>query len=163
GLRHRRAEAPVRTDPGRRRLPALPQLRHRRADGDERRGRRPALVCAHRRRGARAASRRSDRRAADETALRRGRRRPDGEPRWREYRPPVDLYVAPVIGVDLPPVDVEELDVRIPLTAFLRPFNILGWAALAIGDLQLVAPRDEVVLAAGLAWERHVGSGHVPE
>ena len=83
--------------------------------------------------------------------------------RWREYRPPVDLYVAPVIGVDLPPVDVEELDVRIPLTAFLRPFNILGWAALAIGDLQLVAPRDEVVLAAGLAWERHVGSGHVPE
>ena len=74
--------------------------------------------------------------------------------RWREYRPPVDLYVAPVLGVDLPPVDCDELDVRIPLTAFLRPFNVLGWAALAIGDLQLIAPRDEVVLAAGLAWER---------
>ena len=43
---------------------------------------------------------------------------------------------------------------RLPLTAFLRPFNVLGWAALAIGDLQLVAPSDEVVLAAGLAWER---------
>ena len=41
-----------------------------------------------------------------------------------------------------------------PLTAFLRPFNVLGWAALAIGDLQFVAPRDETVLAAGLAWER---------
>ena len=40
------------------------------------------------------------------------------------------------------------------LTAFLRPFNVLGWAGLAIGDLQFVAPRDEVVLAAGLAWER---------
>ena len=73
---------------------------------------------------------------------------------WREYRPPVDLYVAPVLGVDLPPVDCDELDVRIPLTAFLRPFNVLGWAALAIGDLQLVAPSDEAVLAAGLAWER---------
>ena len=73
--------------------------------------------------------------------------------RWREYRPPVDLYVAPVLGVELPPEDCDELEVRIPLTAFLRPFNVLGWAGLAIGDLQLVAPRDEVVLAAGLAWE----------
>jgi hypothetical protein len=30
---------------------------------------------------------------------------------------------------------------------------VLGWAGLAIGDVQFVAPRDEVVLAAGLAWE----------
>lgn len=74
--------------------------------------------------------------------------------RWRTYEPPVDLYVAPVLGVPVPPVDCDELDVRIPATAFLRPFNVLGWAALAIGDLQLIAPRDEVVLAAGLAWER---------
>jgi Asp-tRNA(Asn)/Glu-tRNA(Gln) amidotransferase A subunit family amidase len=73
---------------------------------------------------------------------------------WRTYAPSVDLYVAPVLGVDLPPVDCDELAVRIPLTAFLRPFNVLGWAALAIGDLQLIAPRDEVVLAAGLAWEQ---------
>jgi Asp-tRNA(Asn)/Glu-tRNA(Gln) amidotransferase A subunit family amidase len=71
---------------------------------------------------------------------------------WRTYRPHVDLYVAPVLGVALPPVDCDELEVRIPLTAFLRPFNVLGWAGLAIGDLQLIAPRDEVVLAAGLAW-----------
>ena len=73
--------------------------------------------------------------------------------RWRAYRPTVDLYVAPVLGVELPPEDCDELEVRIPLTAFLRPFNVLGWAGLAIGDLQLVAPRDEMVLAAGLAWE----------
>ena len=73
--------------------------------------------------------------------------------RWRTYRPPVDLYVSPVVGGELPPVDADELEVRLPLTAFLRPFNVLGWAALAIGDLQLVAPRDEAVLAAGLAWE----------
>ena len=73
---------------------------------------------------------------------------------WRTFRPDVDLYVAPVIGVEVPPVDCDELDVRVPLTAFLRPFNVLGWAALAIGDLQFVAPSDEAVLAAGLAWER---------
>jgi aspartyl-tRNA(Asn)/glutamyl-tRNA(Gln) amidotransferase subunit A len=73
--------------------------------------------------------------------------------RWREFRPEVDLYVAPTLGVEIPPEDCDELDVRIPATAFLRPFNVLGWAALAIGDLQFVALRDEVVLAAGLAWE----------
>jgi aspartyl-tRNA(Asn)/glutamyl-tRNA(Gln) amidotransferase subunit A len=77
---------------------------------------------------------------------------------WRTYRPDVDLYVAPVLGVEVPAVDCDELEVRIPGTAFLRPFNVLGWAALAIGDLQLVAPQDEVVLAAGLAWEREITS-----
>jgi Asp-tRNA(Asn)/Glu-tRNA(Gln) amidotransferase A subunit family amidase len=78
---------------------------------------------------------------------------------WRTFRPDVDLYVAPVLGVEVPPVDCDELDVRVPLTAFLRPFNVLGWAALAIGDLQFVAPTDEPVLAAGLAWERASSSG----
>lgn len=72
---------------------------------------------------------------------------------WRTYEPEVDLYVAPVLGIEVPPVDCDELEVRIPATAFLRPFNVLGWAAIAIGDLQLIAPRDEVVLAAALAWE----------
>jgi Asp-tRNA(Asn)/Glu-tRNA(Gln) amidotransferase A subunit family amidase len=74
--------------------------------------------------------------------------------RWREYRPDVDLYVAPTIGVEVPPEDSDELEVRIPLTAFLRPFNVIGWAGLSIGDVQFVAPRDEVVLAAGLAWQQ---------
>jgi hypothetical protein len=60
--------------------------------------------------------------------------------------------------MDLPPVDCDELEVRLALTAFLRPFNVLGWAGLAIGDLQLVAPTDEVVLAAGLAWERETST-----
>jgi aspartyl-tRNA(Asn)/glutamyl-tRNA(Gln) amidotransferase subunit A len=77
---------------------------------------------------------------------------------WRGYRPDVDLYVAPVLGTPVPPVDCDELEVRLPATAFLRPFNVLGWAALAIGDLQLAAPLDEVVLAAGLAWERESGA-----
>jgi Asp-tRNA(Asn)/Glu-tRNA(Gln) amidotransferase A subunit family amidase len=75
---------------------------------------------------------------------------------WRTYEPEVDLYVAPVLGGDVPPVDCDELAVRLSATAFLRPFNVLGWAAMAIGDLQLIAPRDEVVLSAALAWEQGV-------
>jgi aspartyl-tRNA(Asn)/glutamyl-tRNA(Gln) amidotransferase subunit A len=73
---------------------------------------------------------------------------------WRRYEPDVDLYVSPVVAIDLPPEECDELEVRIPFSAFLRPFNLLGWAGLAIGNLQLIAPRDETVLAAGLAWER---------
>jgi aspartyl-tRNA(Asn)/glutamyl-tRNA(Gln) amidotransferase subunit A len=73
---------------------------------------------------------------------------------WRRYEPEVDLYVSPCVAIDLPPEDCDELEVRIGLAAFLRWVNLIGWAGLAIGNLQLVAPRDEVVLAAGLAWER---------
>ena len=73
---------------------------------------------------------------------------------WRRYEPDVDLFVAPVLGVELPAEDCDELEVRIPFTAFARPINLIGWAGLAIGDLQLIAPHDETVLAAGLAWER---------
>ena len=73
---------------------------------------------------------------------------------WRRYEPEVDLYVAPTLGIQPPPEDCDELAVRIECTAFTRPINLLGWAGLAIGDLQLIAPRDETVLAAGLAWER---------
>lgn len=73
---------------------------------------------------------------------------------WRTYKPPVDLYVAPCYTGELPPEDVDEADVRFPLSAFLRWVNLIGWAGLAIGNMQLIAPRDETVLAAGLAWER---------
>jgi aspartyl-tRNA(Asn)/glutamyl-tRNA(Gln) amidotransferase subunit A len=73
---------------------------------------------------------------------------------WRRYAPEVDFYAAPCVAIDLPPEDCDELEVRIPFTAFLRWVNLIGWAGLAIGNLQLIAPRDETVLAAGLAWER---------
>ncbi len=73
---------------------------------------------------------------------------------WRRFEPEVDLYVSPCYAVELPPEDADELEVRLPLTSFLRWVNLTGWAGLAIGNMQLIAPRDEVVLAAGLAWER---------
>ena len=73
---------------------------------------------------------------------------------WQRFTPEVDLYVSPCIAIELPPEDVDEREVRLPLSSFLRWVNLLGWAGLAIGNLQLVAPLDETVLAAGLAWER---------
>jgi Asp-tRNA(Asn)/Glu-tRNA(Gln) amidotransferase A subunit family amidase len=73
---------------------------------------------------------------------------------WRRYEPDVDLYVAPCLAIEVPEEDCDELALRVPLAAWLRPINLLGWAGLAIGNLQLVAPHDETVLAAGLAWER---------
>jgi aspartyl-tRNA(Asn)/glutamyl-tRNA(Gln) amidotransferase subunit A len=73
---------------------------------------------------------------------------------WRRYQPEVDLYVSPCYAIELPPEDVDELEIRLPLSSFLRWVNLTGWAGLAIGNMQLIAPRDEVVLAAGLAWER---------
>ena len=73
---------------------------------------------------------------------------------WRRYEPDVDLYVSPCFTVELPPEDSKESDVRLPLSHFMRWVNLTGWAALAIGNLQLIAPHDETVLAAGLALER---------
>ena len=74
--------------------------------------------------------------------------------KWRRYEPDVDLYVSPCVAIELPDEDADELEVRLPLSSFLRWVNLVGWAGLAIGNMQLIAPRDEVVLAAGLAWER---------
>jgi Asp-tRNA(Asn)/Glu-tRNA(Gln) amidotransferase A subunit family amidase len=73
---------------------------------------------------------------------------------WRRFEPEVDLYVAPCYTQELPPEDASELDVRLRFSEFLRWVNLIGWAGLAIGNLQLIAPRDETVLAAGLAYVR---------
>ena len=73
---------------------------------------------------------------------------------WRRYEPDVDLYVAPCYTQDLPGEVEDELEVRLRFSEFLRWVNLIGWAGLAIGNLQLIAPHDETVLAAGLAWAR---------
>lgn len=73
---------------------------------------------------------------------------------WRRHVPEVDLLVTPCLAGAIPPEDCDELEVRVPMSAYLRWVNLIGWAGLAIGNLQLVAPADETVLAAGLAWER---------
>ena len=93
--------------------------------------------------------------AAQRETTRRDRSRVSARSRsGARYEPEVDLYVSPCYAVELPDEEANELEVRLPLTSFLRWVNLIGWAGLAIGNMQFVAPRDEVVLAAGLAWER---------
>ncbi len=75
---------------------------------------------------------------------------------WRRYIPEVDLYISPCVAVDLPPENADEREIRLPLSSFMRWVNLTGWAGLAIGNLQLVAPHDETVLAAGLALEHTI-------
>jgi aspartyl-tRNA(Asn)/glutamyl-tRNA(Gln) amidotransferase subunit A len=76
---------------------------------------------------------------------------------WRARaarEPEVDLVVSPTLGVrEIPAADISELEIRLPLSAFTRPFSYLGWAAIAIGELQLAGRDDATVLAAALAWE----------
>jgi Asp-tRNA(Asn)/Glu-tRNA(Gln) amidotransferase A subunit family amidase len=64
--------------------------------------------------------------------------------------------------MELPPHDVWEPDVRLPLSRWTRPFNYLGWPAIAIGGLQIAGRDDQTVLAAALAWEQAYGppGGH---
>jgi aspartyl-tRNA(Asn)/glutamyl-tRNA(Gln) amidotransferase subunit A len=69
----------------------------------------------------------------------------------------VDLVLCPTLGGDVPPMDAYEQDVRDVLLAYTRPFNLLDWSAIAIGDLQLAGPDEGVVLDAALAWEQAYG------
>jgi hypothetical protein len=55
---------------------------------------------------------------------------------WRAeaaYSPEVDLIVSPTLGLaDLPAAGVNELDIRLPLSAYTRAFSYLGWPAIAM-------------------------------
>jgi aspartyl-tRNA(Asn)/glutamyl-tRNA(Gln) amidotransferase subunit A len=67
--------------------------------------------------------------------------------------PPVDVIVSPVLGVpQLPAAETPERDFRIVFSAYARPFNFLGWPAIAIGDTQLAARDMRTLLEAALAW-----------
>jgi aspartyl-tRNA(Asn)/glutamyl-tRNA(Gln) amidotransferase subunit A len=80
---------------------------------------------------------------------------------WRARaarEPAVDLVLSPTLGLaELPPTGVDELDVRLPFSAYTRTFSYLGWPAIAIGDLQLAGRDATVVIGAALALEREGG------
>jgi len=68
--------------------------------------------------------------------------------------PGVDLVASPALGVtELPRAGVDELEVRLAVSAYTRPFSYLGWPAIAIGGLQLAARDARTLLAAALAAE----------
>jgi aspartyl-tRNA(Asn)/glutamyl-tRNA(Gln) amidotransferase subunit A len=67
--------------------------------------------------------------------------------------PAVDVIVSPVLGLpELPAAGTPEHEFRIPFSAYARPFNFLGWPAIAIGGLQLAARDMRTLLEAALAW-----------
>jgi hypothetical protein len=55
---------------------------------------------------------------------------------------------------ELPAIGIDELEIRLPFSAYARAFSLLGWPAIALGDLQLAGRRADVVIAAALALER---------
>ena len=81
-------------------------------------------------------------------------------PRWREAasrEPAVDVVLCPTLGIEIPPVDIWEPDVRVQMTSYTRVFNFLGWPAIAIGGFQLAGRDDATVLGLALAWEEAGG------
>ncbi len=76
---------------------------------------------------------------------------------WRATaatEPGVDLIASPTLGLlELPLAGVDELEVRLPFSAYTRPFSYLGWPAIALGGLQLAGRDAGTVLAAALAIE----------
>ena len=67
--------------------------------------------------------------------------------------PAVDVVISPTLAIEPPPVDCWEPDVRGPLTRYTRPFNFLGWPAIAIGNLQIAGRDEDTVLGVALALE----------
>jgi Asp-tRNA(Asn)/Glu-tRNA(Gln) amidotransferase A subunit family amidase len=77
---------------------------------------------------------------------------------WRERaerEPDVDVFISPTLGVtEIPRADVDELEIRVPFSAYTRVFSFLGWPAIAIGGVQIAARQPGPMFAAALAWER---------
>jgi aspartyl-tRNA(Asn)/glutamyl-tRNA(Gln) amidotransferase subunit A len=77
---------------------------------------------------------------------------------WRDrarQEPNVDVVVCPTLGVrDIPPGDVDELEIRVLFSAYTRAFSFLGWPAIAMGDVQLAAREPDLLFTVALAWER---------
>jgi len=77
--------------------------------------------------------------------------------------PPVDLIVTPTLGAPIPARDPtgpgldRALGIDGDLTRYTLLFGLLGWPALAIGNLQIGGRDERRVLAAGLAYEQAFG------
>jgi Asp-tRNA(Asn)/Glu-tRNA(Gln) amidotransferase A subunit family amidase len=95
---------------------------------------------------------------ADPTAFRAGRGALEAWRAQSQSLPAVDLIVCPTLGVhEIPPADVDELEIRVAFSAYTRAFSFLGWPAIAIGGVQFGARDEAVLFAAALAWERAYG------
>jgi aspartyl-tRNA(Asn)/glutamyl-tRNA(Gln) amidotransferase subunit A len=93
---------------------------------------------------------------AGHTSAEDERRARDAMAAWQRAAtraPEVDVIVSPVLGLpDLPSIGTPEHEFRIPFSAYARPFNFLGWPAIAIAETQLAARDMRTLLEAALAW-----------
>jgi aspartyl-tRNA(Asn)/glutamyl-tRNA(Gln) amidotransferase subunit A len=64
-----------------------------------------------------------------------------------------DILLSPVMAIEPPPSDCWEPDVRAAMTRWTRPFNFLGWPAVAVGGVQIAGRDRASVLGAALAVE----------
>jgi aspartyl-tRNA(Asn)/glutamyl-tRNA(Gln) amidotransferase subunit A len=65
----------------------------------------------------------------------------------------VDVVASPTLGLaELPSTGVDELEIRLPFSAYTRVFSYLGWPAVSIGGLQLAGPDPNTLIAAALAF-----------
>jgi amidase len=71
--------------------------------------------------------------------------------------PDVDVVLSPTLGLDeLPAAHVDELDVRVPFSAYTRAISHLGWPAIAIGDVHLAARSTTLLLMVAAVLERAI-------
>jgi aspartyl-tRNA(Asn)/glutamyl-tRNA(Gln) amidotransferase subunit A len=99
-----------------------------------------------------------DAQRVDPDAVRVGRR---ALVAWRaraRAEPDVDVILCPTLGVrEIPPDDVDELEIRIAFSGYTRAFSFLGWPAIAVGGVQLGARDADALFSVALAWERAFG------
>jgi aspartyl-tRNA(Asn)/glutamyl-tRNA(Gln) amidotransferase subunit A len=80
---------------------------------------------------------------------------------WRsraEAEPDVEVIVSPTLGVrEIPAAGADEIEIRVPFSAYTRVFSFLGWPAIAIGGVQLAARAVDVLIGVARAWERAYG------
>jgi len=80
---------------------------------------------------------------------------------WRaraELEPDVDVIVCPTLGVrEIPPGNVDELEIRVAFSGYTRAFSFLGWPAVAIGGVQFGARDADTLFSVALSWERAYG------
>jgi aspartyl-tRNA(Asn)/glutamyl-tRNA(Gln) amidotransferase subunit A len=67
-----------------------------------------------------------------------------------------DILLSPVMAIEPPPSDCWEPDVRVAMTRWTRPFNFLGWPAIAVGGIQIAGRDRDSVLGAALAVEENL-------
>jgi aspartyl-tRNA(Asn)/glutamyl-tRNA(Gln) amidotransferase subunit A len=67
-----------------------------------------------------------------------------------------DVLLSPVMAIEPPTDDCWEPDVRAGMTRWTRPYNFLGWPAIAVGSIQIAGRDGDSVLGAALALEAHL-------